>query len=116
MGPEIRFDFQRPDNPNRIYSTERVTTALAFIVNNIAARTLFKDIRGIIVRPEQINIGTPRFGLDIEGDEKQKQLVEKFVNRIRPRLEKLEGSQRFNDFLGRATLRARKIILKYKKN
>ncbi len=108
------FDFQRPDNPNRIYSTEKVSSALAFMVNNIAAKTLFKDVSCIIVKPEQINIGSPRFGLDIEGDEKQKELVEKFVNRIRPRLERLEGSQRFNDFLGRATLRVRTMIAKHR--
>ena len=109
------FDFQRPDNPNRIYSTEKIATALAYIVNNIAAKTtLFQDISCTIVKPEQINIGSPRFGLDIEGDERQKEFMERFLNRIRPRLERLEDSQKFNEFVSRAALRARKIVSRYK--
>ena len=113
----IEFDFQRPDNPNRIYTTEKVSSALAFIVNNIAAKTLFRDISCTIVKPEQILGASPRFGLDIEGDERQKAYVERFINRIRPRLERLEDNEsleRFNEYVSRATLRARKIISKYK--
>ena len=65
--PNPEFDFQRPDNPNRIYSTHRVIASLAFLVNNIAAKTIYTDISATIVMPEPGIGDDPKYGLDIDG-------------------------------------------------
>jgi len=128
--PNPEFDFQRPDNPNRIYSTHRVIASLAFLVNNIAAKTIYTDISATIVMPEPGIGDDPKYGLDIESSNTDSDeyiiTVQKLVERLRPRFERFEASlsrgmtkisekelvQRFEQYRSRATLRARSILKK----